>query len=419
MTQRTDTMQPVKMSIRNNVPGISCSLKSCASPLPNQPLMPSPGASVSAILRSAARKSKCPKSNTHTKIFESFGNQRPLFPFMAGVSIVLLGSIFCLSGCRKQTTVRPGSLGNGYKGVAWGITPAEVVKALKISPVHDIGPNFRGELKFETDLEWRYYIFCGEQLCSVEVRRKVPRSDSFRPEVPKDMLQDLTKEYGQVEPTKGETLYKWNDGETVIQYDADNGAYKSGYRHGIGPEVCYKSISVWKVYLEQWRNFSDPADFNGCRELDSRPDPRITRRVNFLGNGYEGIRWGSTKEEVRKFMGGKSLRSFGNRLEEVYFETNETWVSCSFYDNQLYAASVIYKIPNKSSRVELTKTLLEELVELYGNGESVGPQYEWKDNRMAITFNPGNDEILTGSKPGPAVHYKARGFGPPPSAAQK
>ena len=346
-----------------------------------------------------------------------------------GILFVFSVSVFCLNAC-NQTTVKPGSLGNGYKGIAWGSSPAEVVKALKITPVHNTGDVFQKELGFETDSEWRYYTFCKERLCSVEVRRKVPRSDSLHPEILNNTLQDLTKEYGLVAPAKGESLYKWNDGETVIQYDADNGAYKSGYIHGIGPEVCYKSLSVWKIYLSQWRKIAEPKNFNGCvlREIPffyDIPAPNITVRPNSLGNGYEGIRWGVSAVDVIKILGINPRPKYESWMNRMFmFETKSKSVYFEFSSGGLYRVDVTFKVPpSDSPQQDVADGVLKELIKQCGK---VAPQrresrYIWNDGETQIEYDTDNETYRIGCKfgTGPRVSFRSLWLGLPPSVARK
>ena len=361
-----------------------------------------------------------------------------------GIAIISLGNIFVLNGCKKQEghppsdlTVRPNSLGSGYKEIRWGASPDGVTKALGMKPSHNFGTIFQRELSFKTESEWLYCTFCKEQLCSVEQRLKVPRSDSPRTEIEEDVLKYLIKQYGRVEPTKrepsdlGATLYTWNDGETKIQYDMANVVYRTGYKRGVGPEVCYKSLYVWKLYLRQWRNIPDLEDFNGCTKreipfLTIIPVSSITVRSNSLGNGYEGIRWGSSPEEVIKLLGVESHPGFKNNGGDWAFSTFKTEskiIDFGFSRGHLYAVEVTLKVaPSDSPRQEIADGVLKDLIKQYG---MVAPgrresRYTWDDGQTQIEYDTDNETYRTGYKygTGPKVRFRCLWWGPPPSTAQ-
>jgi hypothetical protein len=172
-----------------------------------------------------------------------------------GAALVFLGNILFLNGCKSErpdpdVTVRLKSLGGGYKGIKWGSSKDEVIKAFGIKPRHNFGDKEEWELDFETGSEWIDCTFSRGKFYSVRVIFKVPPSDSPCPEIANAVLNDLIKQYGRVEPVKGEssdsgiTLYIWNDGETEIKYDLDNDTYSRGSKHGVVPAVYYKDLSI-------------------------------------------------------------------------------------------------------------------------------------------------------------------------------
>lgn len=123
--------------------------------------------------------------------------------------------------------------------------------------------------------------------------------------------------------------------------------------------------------------------------------------ANKLGGGYKGAKWGMTKAEVKKVVGGK-VNSGSKNTMEVSF-ANGASAKCFFFKDKFYR--VEYSPSLHDNDPEGVAAILNALQEKYGPGQAIPNMadasmgfpllvYEWRDAATTITFRMWDQKAL-------------------------